>query len=230
MNMARIIKSGGVALVLAGLANPAKADVIETGSISLQNVADYAGAGLNIILPQYNASPGSLTGIQITVNTSALANISVQNNDPLNSYQFQNASAAALIQLSGPASYTSYINTVATLASGIAYPNQATGYPGITGSNGSIIDVSPSNLSAYEGGGNIMLNFLAPLGNASFSGTAIGAPSNTVYFGGGDQLAIDVTLDYETPNHDSIPEPATCALLGTGMVTVAGVRRRRKRA
>lgn len=212
--------TAALSVAAAGMAS---ANVVETGSIASTTASSYGGSGLNVVLSQYDTSTlPTLNALVLTITTSEAANVAVSNTSQTTDYGFTNGTATVLIQLTG-AGATTVLTTSATVSTGTAFKNATTNFPGLTGTTTYTTTISGASLSPYEGTGNFTLNFLGLSGSGSYSGTS-GAPSNTLFFGGGASIGVNVIADFQ-----NVPEPASLAILATAIAGI-GMMRRRGRA
>jgi hypothetical protein len=210
----------GLVAVAAVSIGTAHADVIETGSIASQGASAYNYPGANVVLAQYDTlSLPTLNALILTVKTSEAANVAV-NNVSGTDYGFTNGTATVIIGLTGPGGLSTYLNTVATVSMGTALGNSITNFAGLTGPTTFTTTITGASLATYEGPGTVTLNFLGITGSGSFNGTS-SAPSNTLFFGGGANIGVDVTADFV-----NAPEPASLALLGSALAGIGFIRRR----
>jgi hypothetical protein len=203
----------------------ASANLIYTNSIASQSSTNYA-SGLAVTLPKFDTTLGTLNSIIFTVSTSELANVAVSNASPTTDYAFTNGNAALTLFTTGPGGFFNSLLTSATVANGTALQNSVTFFSGLTGISSAATNIGSSNFASYEGVGLANLIFDALVVGTNFSGNSA-APSNTLFFGGGANLGVDVSIEYDFTV--AAPEPASVALIGTAMAGL-GVARRRRRA
>ena len=217
----KLVLAATAALSL-GATGIASANVVETGSIASTGAASYAG-GLNVVMSQYDTlTLPTLNSLVLTITTNEAANVAV-NNTSATDYSFTNGTASVNMILTGPGGLFQLLTTSATVASGTAFANSTTNFPGLTGTTTYTTTLSGASLAPFEGTGNFSLTFVGLTGSGAFSGTS-SAPSNTLFFGGGANIGVDVTADFQ-----NAPEPASLAVLGTAIAGI-GIMRRRKRA
>ena len=155
--------------------------------------------------------------------------MAVSNTSQTTDYTFSNATANSSLtttfsNLIFPLSYT--FNLSAGPTSGTATAGGVTSVNGLTASNSQTNNVSSFLFSLFTGA-NQSLSFQEVGSNFSYSGTT-GAPSNTLFFGGGQTVDATTTLTYTyTANSTDAPEPMSLALLGSGLAGLAALRRRK---
>lgn len=218
------IALAAAALAAMGTSAAFATTITEHGSLSSQTTTAYNAPGLTIYIPQFDTTLGTLNSISISTTTSEVANVSVNNTDLNNAWSFTNGKAEVFLNVTGPSSFSQYVTTDAIQPSGTVAANSTQNYPGLTGSQTSSNTVT-TGLSSFEGVGSNNLSFAATVLSSSFSGTT-SAPSNTLYFGGGSSLGVDLTVVYDY-TATSVPEPTTLALMGTAIIGIGLVRRKR---
>jgi hypothetical protein len=201
----------------------ASASLVFTNSIAQRVSTDYLG-GLSVALPQFDTTLGTLNSIVLTVATNEVANVGVSNFSGTD-YAFTNGNASVSLITSGPGGFFDFLTTTATVASGTALTGQVTNFSGLTGSNSATFNIASSNFASYEGLGLSNMTFNALVTSTNFSGSSA-APSNALFFGGGANLGVDVTITYDYTS--AAPEPASIALIGTAITGIGVVRRRRR--
>jgi hypothetical protein len=172
-----------------------------------------------LLLPKFNPSMGTLTGVTITVNATIVGDIQIFNNSAGN-LPFTNAFTAVPVTATGPDGAVASATAVANVASGIATGGfTVTSFPGVTGTaTGSANAVS---FAPYVGAGNFTANLSSTALSASSGGTGGGGK---LFFGGTAQAGGTISVTY-TFTASAVPEPASMSLLGIGMAGFFAFRR-----
>lgn len=198
--------------------------VSSAGGYSPGNQTSYSDS---ILLPQFNAGLGTLTGVEITIDSQINKSGSLVNN----------GSEAA------PVSYSYTLAQISVTGSGVNYSQSATStftngeiFGSVSGEGGSVVIAelqefsldnlfNPGDLSAFIGAGTVAyaVNASAILNTDCGSGNC-GTLINTRM---GAQMT--VTYTYE-PDVNQVPEPASIAMVGLGVLALGLVGRRRKSA
>ncbi|MDZ7638019.1 MAG: PEP-CTERM sorting domain-containing protein [Bryobacterales bacterium] len=188
------------------------------------NLGDQTSFNTNILLPQFNAGLGTLTGVEITVDTQINKDGSLVNN----------GSNAA------PVSYNYTLATISVTGEGVNHSQSASGtftvgetFLNVAGGGGSVpisslqeFDLgnifNPGNLSAFIGGGTIAY----AVNGSAILNTGCGSGNCATLINTRMGAQISVTYTYE-PDTNEIPEPASFALVGLGVLALGLVGRRR---
>lgn len=181
----------------------------------------------NILLPQFNSALGTLTGVQITVDTQINRSGSMTNNG---------STAADL-------SYFYGATQISISGEGVSHTQSASGaftagesFSGVAASGGTVNIASlqeydlgnlfnAGNLSAFIGSGSVSyaVNAVSNLFTSCGSGNCA---TNIITRMGGQMT---VTYTYE-PDTNEVPEPASFAMVGLGVLALGMIGRRRSSA
>jgi hypothetical protein len=178
-----------------------------------------------ILLPQFDSSLGTLTGVQITVDTQINKSGSMTNNGSI---------AATL-------SYGYNLAQITVNGEGVSHLQQATNtftfgevFLNVAGNGGTVqiqslqeFDLAnifnPGNLSAFIGAGTVAY---AVNGDANLlTGCGSGNCATNIFTRMGAQMT--VTYTYEPDEENPIPEPTTFVLVGLGVLGLGLIGRRK---
>ncbi|MGA3181690.1 MAG: choice-of-anchor E domain-containing protein [Verrucomicrobiota bacterium] len=161
---------------------------------------------VNLAFPQFDASLGDLTGIEVTLTTTGLLQADVSNVGAATT--FSDAEASGTITVSGPDGEQSLLTLTTTPFSGSiaagtpASPTYSLG-PQTSLSLQSVSEVPSSDFSAYEASGSGgSLEF--PL-DAAFDGSSSGNGPSSLSFAGDASAFGSVEVDYTYMA--AVPEP-----------------------
>jgi hypothetical protein len=183
---------------------------------------------IDLTLPQFNESLGSLTGIQLTLTTTGLLQSEVANVGP--SATFSNAAASGTITVSGPEALQAFVNLSTTpfngsIAAGTPLSPTFSLGPQTSLSGQGMSQVPLSDFGAFEtggAGGNFDFSLNADL-NGSFSGNG---PSGLSFAGDATAFgSVQVNYTYVS----AVPEPGQLSSLSFfGFAAWMGIKRLRR--
>ena len=204
--------SGATAVALACLVSSASAAVItETHSFGPANPAfstSLSFAPHTIV---------DLVGIKITLNTSAKANIFIDNTTGIDQ-AYTSAHAEFTVTASGPDSVNVFNNLIAFSGNGTVSPGFHV-ISGVEDNQSDSVIVPSTKWSSYTTGGPI--NVTAAAGNGYYSGSA----DSGVLFGGSALVSGKVTIEFE---YAAVPEPSTY-MAGLGALCLFGMSALKRR-
>lgn len=178
----------------------------------------------DIAVPLFDSTLGTLTGISLQLNTDIVGEIGVYNPGAA-AKPFTNARAIIPVTVTSKGLDVTALTAVATatLAAGNAAPG-FNAFAGIVSSGSNATSVLPSQFAYYIGQGVGSALFSAVAGDGTFSGTT-GA---NLFFGGSATAGGVFTIRYDYDPVSAVPVPAAAWLLGSGLVSLGAMRRRRR--
>jgi hypothetical protein len=211
-----IVKMGVSMAVLSIVATlPAKAEIIVEDS-GLFSQTGFNSQGVDAIdFAQFNASLGELAGATVTLTGITQPQLELLNLGALAGSG--SGSTAVVYTLTGPG--IAGLETP-SLSSGIQTVSVPGGFGNISSSPAGTpqffdVTFSISDLADYVGAGDVTLDL------SELFTTSVTPLSGTVAGGGTASANFDVQLTYD------VPEPATLAVFGVGLVGLGLMRRRR---
>ena len=205
-----------VALFAVVFAGAARANVI---SYSAVTGILPAGSFVNVALPEFDSSLGTLQAVDLTLTSTINGLVSIYNLTGA-SQSFTNALASMTVGVTGPAGTAASVTPMVIVPFGTVNPGETDFGPLANTASSS---VAASTLSSYETIGGGTLNFaVVSSAGGFFQGTSVPG----VFFGGAVSTSGDVDITY-TYSPVNLPDSLSIAGALTAALGLLGLIRRR---
>lgn len=212
--MKKILAAAVLAALSVGSANAA---------LSFSNAEQTTEISQTGFLDLFDSNLGTLTGVTLTLNGSETTTITLTNNAAQN--QSVIADGTVKLFFSSNLAGLTFANPLMSLSATTGFVTLA---PGATQSFGPLTDTDTvaltplASLFSVSGGGQFSITC------ESLSGIALTGGGGNVASTQATTAACGASIAYDyTPTTNRVPEPASMALVGLGMMGLAAIRRRK---